>query len=530
MLKRIWLTPPLGFGRVGGSPTPSDAFMWGHSDLTPQGSGRTTLALAETINLDRDGIATRVNSDRIVFRDRQGIRPVCPYYELHGTWREGGRDVSQPVTKAVLDKFGIRLRDISWRVHCAQLKAFHYTYDEADRIDAVLQLRGDDTQRHTLEGRSPAKARQPLVPKGSFVPLGAVQIARPSLDYPEIRMRFYAPPGLTYGPTNIDERIKRATRKLPDNIEWRSLKLPAERKFLNPKSSWATYVLERSKLGPFHGTDQRNYPRPFRDNDSRNYPSMLFAFLLVGPNENDAEHHALGLVDDISDGVISCTLKAGSRKLTATARIVVGPPDFGPASRPPISLADNLADRTKRAEARHKSAWTLDELRDIAHDIFERAFETSDLINKDYQNWRCRDENLGTLADLGKTSAYDRDDVDAMLWEDITADTATVSAGKESPSHLSEGGERKHRRYAAVEYLEMRFRENPGLFEAWIRRPLDPNPYFDKRMPALMRGSDSRPWHLTRRQWELVRLWVDKLRTSGPRKPAASSRSSGRAT
>jgi len=218
MLKRIWLTPPLGFGRVGGSPTPSDAYMWGHSDLTPQGSGRTTLAFAETINLDRDGIATRVNSDRIVFRDRQGIRPVCPYYELHGTWREGGRDVSQPVTKAVLDKFGIRLRDISWRIHCAQLKAFHYTYDEADRIDAVLQLRGDDTQRHTLEGRSPAKARQPLVPKGAFVPLGAAQIARPSLDYPEIRMRFYAPPGLTYGPTNIDERIKRATRKLPDNI------------------------------------------------------------------------------------------------------------------------------------------------------------------------------------------------------------------------------------------------------------------------------------------------------------------------
>src|SRR3981081_4085152 len=85
MLKRIWLTPPLGFGRVGGSPTPSDAFMWGHSDLTPQGSGLPPLALAERFNLDRNGVPTRVESDRILFRDRQGIRPVCPYYDFHGT-------------------------------------------------------------------------------------------------------------------------------------------------------------------------------------------------------------------------------------------------------------------------------------------------------------------------------------------------------------------------------------------------------------------------------------------------------------
>ena len=524
MLTRIWLTPPLAIARVGGSPTPSDAFMWSHSDLAPDGSGRTTLARAETINLDADGVPVRVPGNRIVFRDAQGIRPVCPYFELHGTWRDGGKTVSGPVTRDLLAKFGLKPRDISWSVHCTQLKAFHYTYDDDDRIDAALELRGDDTARHTIEGRSPAQARQPLVPKGQSIPLGAVQLARPSDDYPEIRLRFYAPPGHTYGPTNIDERIRKADRKLPDNAEWRSLKLPPERKILNPRSSWATYVLERATLGPFHGTDARNFPQPFRDTDARNYPNFLFAFLLVGNDEDDAEHHALGLVDDISDGIISCTVGRKGQRLTAVARIVVGPPDFGPASRPPISLADNLADRTIRADAREPAAWHDDELRDIAHDIFERAFETSDLINKDYQNWRCRSENLDTLAGLGKTSAYDREQVEAMLWADITANVPAIRDGKSSPSQLAEGGERKHRRYTAVEYLEMRLRENPELFDAWIRKPLDPNPYFDIRMPALMRGSDSRPWHLTRRQWELVRMWKDRLEAQRPAKPAAARR------
>jgi len=507
MLTQIWLTQPLAFARVGASPTPSDAFMWNGNDLTPDGSGQTTLAPAETINLDAEGVPTGVKPDRVVFRDQYGIRPVCPYFELHGTWTENGRRKSGPVTAQVLDKFGVKPKDIAWDIHCAQLKAFHYTYDDADRIDAVLQLRGDDTTRHTLEGRSPARAKQPLVPKGAFVPLGAVQVARPSKDHPEIRLRFYAPAGLCYGPTDVDQRIAKADFKLRDqdgsrpNLEWKELKLPPERQILNPKSSWARYVLERAKLGPFPGSD------------SRNYPSYLFAGLLVGQDADSADHHGLGLVDDISDGVITCTVRMTRRKLSAVARIVVGPPDFGPTSRPPISLADNLTDRADRAAARKAEDWTLEELRDIVCDIFERAFETSHLINKDYQNQRCHWDNVNsTLVDLGRTSAYDLEQVEAMLWANVNV--AAVRDGKAAPLHLAEGGERKHRRYASIEYLEMRFRENPELFDTWIRRPLDPNPFFDTRMPALMRGSDTRPWHLTRRQWELVRLWIDKLRAA----------------
>ena len=217
MLTQVWLTQPLAFARVGASPTPSDAFMWNGNDLTPDGSGQTTLAPAETINLDAEGVPISVTPDRVVFRDQYGIRPVCPYFELHGTWTEHGRDKSGPVTAQVLERFGVKPKDIAWNIHCAQLKAFHYTYDDADRIDAVLQLRGDDTTRHTLEGRSPARAKQPLVPKGAFVPLGAVQVAKPSKDHPEIRLRFYAPAGLCYGPTDVDRRIAKADFELRDD-------------------------------------------------------------------------------------------------------------------------------------------------------------------------------------------------------------------------------------------------------------------------------------------------------------------------
>jgi hypothetical protein len=151
-------------------------------------------------------------------------------------------------------------------------------------------------------------------------------------------------------------------------------------------------------------------------------------------------------------------------------------------------------------------------------------------MNKDYQNSRCHLENAGTLSDLGSSSPYDAEDVDEMLWPDMANNVRAVQIGKASPFELSEAGLRKHRRQAAIEYLEDRLRENPEEIDQWIRRPLDPNPFFDRRMPALMRGADSRPWHLTRRQWEILRLWVRRLqqKTLKPlvaKKPRTTGRS-----
>jgi hypothetical protein len=99
-----------------------------------------------------------------------------------------------------------------------------------------------------------------------------------------------------------------------------------------------------------------------------------------------------------------------------------------------------------------------------------------------------------------------------MLWPDITKNTKTLTEGKADAGDLSETGNRKHRRMIAITYLEDRFRENSRAVP-----PVDPPPARSETvlrppMPALMRGSDTRPWHLTRRQWETIRLWIEKLK------------------
>jgi hypothetical protein len=454
------------------------------------------------MTLADDGTISSGVLQQIIFVDQYGIRPVCPFFELHAEWTtSGGQRQAGPVTIDVLDQLHKSVTDITWSLDLANLKAYHYTYDQADRINASVVIPGDETRRIELIGSSPANVDQPLIPKGSRVSLGSVQVARPSAAFPEIRIRFYAPAGRIFGPTNLHERIDALPHK-PENSEWQGFRLPESQLVLNPKSSWANYVPSGATLGPFRNRDYRNTPA-----------GLLATVIEESTPSGDPVSRSLGLIDDVSDGLITCYLTISGKKFTACARIVVGPPDFSPTSRTPVSLADNLADRQDRASVR-SDGWTAEEVKEVVLDLFERAFETSDLMHKDYQNSRSRITNIDEYESRKMTSMLDRDQVEALLWP--IPEKAAVTAGRIPALSLSETGTRKHRRQAALEYLEDRFRENPSLFEEWIRRPNEPNPYFDKGMPALMRGSDGRPFHLTRRQWELLRLWIDKLRASAP--------------
>ena len=58
MIKRIWLYPPLAFARVGSSSTPCENFYWGPDDLSPQGTARTQIIGAETLEVAEDGTVT----------------------------------------------------------------------------------------------------------------------------------------------------------------------------------------------------------------------------------------------------------------------------------------------------------------------------------------------------------------------------------------------------------------------------------------------------------------------------------------
>lgn len=505
MLREIWLAPPLAFARVGPSSTPCPAFDWVPAVPSPHvPSTPTALRPAETLDVASNGTITSRTPAELVLRDAEGIRPVCPFFELHGRWGEDGAECSGPITSAVLVKLGLSLADIEWIVHVANIKAFHYTYDEGDRIDARVRISGDDTRRHQLLGVSPSDARTPLARDTAPLPMGAVHVCRADDAFPEVRLRFYAPAGHVYGPTDLKLRVEELAAsdnsQASENAEWQGFQLPDEQCILNPEAQWLTYDLDRYDLGPLGPGDVRNIPGGLLSSGVYGTPTALV-------------RRAFGLVDDVGDGVIACRVGA----LMARARIVVGPPDFAPANRTVVSIAENLVDREDRAGPR-SGEWSQEELGALAHDILERAFETSSQMNKDYQNFRSRRTNELTQRSLSWTSVYDDDQVSALLWPG--PDRAQIADGRGAALELSAQGSRVHRRNATLEYLEDRFRESPELLDRWIRRPMDPNPFFDRRMPALMRGSDGRPLHLTRRQWEILHAWVRSLRNAAASVPS----------
>lgn len=365
----------------------------------------------------------------------------------------------------------------------ANLKAFQFTLSEGDRLECEQTITGNVTAKVplalTAESGTPA---QRLLPGGASIPVGAVQVARPSTDIPEIRLRFYPPKGLVYGPSNLRERIAADT----DPGEWRDFDLPG-RLILNPDAHWPNYRLGEP-VGP-----------PFIPQDGRKTPGGIHALF-------PSNSVSLGLVDDVTDGIVECSV-AG---LTASARVAVGPPDFAPDRRHIVSIQDGLADRTDRAGMR---AADLEELDDLVRDLFERALETSDAMNKDTELDRRHSVNEPVGQRMPRATG-DRDELAInTIWP--THDEYAPAAHRADALPVSFLGRRKHRRYTALEYLRDRLRDDPQLIDTWIRRPLDEFQAFDRRMPPLMRGSHGGPMNITRRQYEMLQRWVESLRQRG---------------
>ncbi|MFE1290263.1 hypothetical protein [Streptomyces sp. NPDC058751] len=464
MIEEIWLYPPLAFARMGPSPEPCENYRYAESDLSPRGTGKTVVLPEPSLHVAADGTLTerQPQGNRVRFKDSAGFRPICPFFEVHGTWTVDGRRESGAITTEVLDTFGLAPGNVRWTVEVANLKAHHCTRALGDRIDARVEVPGDEHTRHPLQGSSPQGASRRLVPQGRHVPLGSVQIPRPSASFPELRLRFTPAAGLVYGPKNLLQR----TSRYP---------LPTERLFLSSDASWCSFTIK---------------------NDPRTVPEGLFA----GANQQlDTGNNgtSFGLVDDSCDGLVK--VEVGG--LTAHARVVVTPPDFAPDRRPFTSLADGLMDRVRRAEVRdpayisEKPQLTALEVRDL----FERILEAMDAVNVDAQNDRAGGDNTA----FGLSLAAGR----ARMFP-----VPEKLRGIQLP--LTERGRRKHRRFVALEVLEDMVREQPDLIQRFIRNPYaDPEP-FDRRMPVAVRGSDGFPMHLTRRQYDLLVAWADSVRAT----------------
>ena len=151
-------------------------------------------------------------------------------------------------------------------------------------------------------------------------------------------------------------------------------KLPKERLILNERAAWCNFIET--------------------EEDPRTVPQGEYAV------SSAPDSVSLGLVDDISDGTIQCSL---DENLHAFARIVVGPPKYSPTGRPFVSLADNLTDRKRRYDVREPRY--VEENPEITsleiQDFMERVLETVELTNIDVQNNRVFRYNRDLAVSLG---------------------------------------------------------------------------------------------------------------------------------
>ena len=268
MLKRLLVTPPLAIARLGSSDMPLECFYWGPNDDRPRGTGKTTIVPGETLTVANDGTVTSSTPMVIQFKDGDRFRPVCPFFELHGEWESSGETIQRPLTQSDLQELGIDATQIRWTVHAGNLKPFHMTGVTDCRIEARVELSGDDVTPVELRGVSPQAALNPLVPAGKYISLGTVRLTKPTEDFPEYRLRFTPAKGRFYGPPELKSL-------------W-EVDIPDEQLFLNSNSAWVGFI-----------------PSP---SDPRTNPGRLFAGEGIG---NGA---SLGIVDDVCDAIITCSI------------------------------------------------------------------------------------------------------------------------------------------------------------------------------------------------------------------------------
>lgn len=502
MINKIWLTPPLAFARIGSSDIPMDAYEWGENDNDVRGSGKTIVTPSQTLYIDEKGIISSNTPKEIKFKEakkgKEIFHPVSPWYEVHCEYEANGKIETGNLTIEILEASGIKLSDIKWEVHIENHKSFHMTLEEGDKILCKEMFNGDNNERTILKGVAKENSSMPLVPIGKYISLGEFQIASPTKNHPEIRVRFTPPKGMNYGPTDLRDKIHKLISMpgfdpVSNNItdSWDTLHIPEENLLLNSNAHWCNYTLSSG--------------------DARTQPGELFALCMV-----DKIRYSLGIIDDTSDGVITCLIETKDKLLKAISRVVVCPQDLAPDRRHVVSIADNLKDRADHTNIEEDyNTVPYEELASEVQDIFERILETMEFMNLDVINKKGAFQIVIPNTDPQQTHPPFNNVADSIL-----------------PLPLTEIGRQRHRRFMSLEVLENIMRENISREEVGnpietpnevhgILKMLNIPPFIDgsgtdenshKKMPALMRGSDAQPLHLTRRQYYLINFWMQRLR------------------
>ena len=400
-----------------------------------------TLAPAESLRVAQatGEIAEKFTPETVRFRDASGrIRPVSPFLELWAQLEPEGDLL--PLTVEHLKMIGLGNQDIQWRVQVGNIKAFRRTDQPNDKIEADTGWFSDHI-RHPLQGR----CLNFLVDK--TLPLGSVQYLQPTLEFPEIRLRFTPARGLVYGPKRVNN--------LPD-------------------PNLAAVVYDRTK-GTWPGYTELNTGTPLTVTN----PGAIYYGEPTPPNEPPG-WRSFGYLDDECDGIIEARLEwkddsGNPSVLSAFARIAVGPPTFAPDGFPVRTVADELEQallgptvegQTPRAEI---------------VDIVRRALESVRLMNTDYMNRGSLQRGVGGMA---RMDTADTTRALEPIMDPSVVDALAMRARHERVLLSLQSGTLAWFAYILRQYDEIGDLSDDGR----------------RKMPAMMRGADGRHLALTRRQ------------------------------
>jgi hypothetical protein len=504
----LFCNPPIAVARLGGSPTPLDAYHW-RSPLNPRSDGETVIFPAWSLELQSDGTVEPFMPPDLRLRDGELIRPVSPFIEIWarvgepGAAESGWRSV--PLTPSLLAAAGASVADLVFSVTARNLKAARRTQNPDLEFGTfpALEIRADDHLPKPVLGVSPPGAATPMIPPGRSIPLGTVQVIRSraqptsgSVDWSEfvnvetIRLRYTPAAGRFYGPPEA------AGTAEPDPP------IPAVAQadaFLDPAAGW------------------------YRQ------PVPLYQFVQPGDTvdlaRNGEEPASLGVVDDTCEVRIDARLSLGGRVLETHANLFVAPPDFAPDRRPFLSIADEINDRSGDSEDRN-AAMDLEDLNEWVADLFERAYEHVSLMNVDH--WRRR-RGVAPLAPNKLLAVpIPGDGLDrptqAMGSRDALRNQ-TLRVGEATsgdPLPLSNHARERHRTLSDVDFLRKFVLENPDRLGLLIRGPFEVETgesagATSMRMPPFMRQSNAQPLTLAAWQYALVQRWVaETLAAGGP--------------
>lgn len=565
----IFFDPPMAIARVGRSKDPMPAYRW-KLDETPHHGLQTMIEPALTlvpVSVHATGyppfrlIAEVPRS--VAFKDRKGrVRPVAPFFELWARVQDpDGTVIRMPVTRAFLQARGVALKHLRFTVVAANRKAEARTGLASDAAIARRVFAADDYASHRLDAISPhTEGQVPLVREDAPLPLGRVQTfaettedrsCKTRLD--QIRLRFTPGKGNSYGPPEAGRapasplppgsfeppvteygRIHKMTRK--------------ENRILSSGSPWLGYN--------------------FRTGNSPKWPTPMDSY----DGARVGSGNGWGLIDDTCDLMLTAELSMDGRHHVARARAMAGPPDFAPDRRPFYSIRDELEDRDRPAERLDPDAAGA-----VVLDLFRRIFETASLMNLDQRRaWA-----LGGNAQLLNQPDPDARDWDAGLWPRLgpqsmregdapladlvpaytpgQGDTTAPRSGASDRLPYTQVVRQVHARLGDSPVLSAFLMRDPDRVRRIVRPPFGhvrelppipdvqhPDPVgrdvtdaagapirfrdprriidqtYDMRMPPYMRHSMGVPLAITRRLYDQLMAYLDRLEQSLEAAPEAA--------